>query len=92
MGSCLTISHTCLTCLPSRRVKSLCSTTSYDWTDGGSADVFLNGDYSFTSIRSRCHSMEWVWKLRTKLCSIASGKGNDSRVSLQDFDIRDIMF
>ena len=40
---CLTISHTCLPCLPSRRVKSLCSTAPYDWTDGGSVGVFLNG-------------------------------------------------
>ena len=69
MGSCLTISHTCLTCLPSRWVKSLRSTTPYDWTDGGSVDVFLNGEYGFTSMKSRCHSMEWVWNLRIKLRS-----------------------
>ena len=70
----------------------MCSTIPYDWTDGGSVDVFLNGEYGFTSMRSRCQSMEWVWNFRTKLCSIASGKRNGSRVSLQGFDIRDIMF
>ena len=53
---------------------------------------FLNGEYVFTFMRNRCHSAEWVWNLRTKLCSIASGKLNDSRISLQGFDIRDICF
>ena len=58
MGSCLTISHTCLTCLPSRSVKSLYSTTPYNWTGGGSVDVFFNGEYGFTSMRSRYYSTE----------------------------------
>ena len=89
MGSCLIISHPCLTCLPSRWVKSLYSTNPYDWTDGGFIDIFLNGEYCCTSVRSsRCHSVEWVWNLKTKLCSIAC----DSRISLQGFHIRNIMF
>ena len=52
MGSCLTISHTCLSCLPSRWVKSLCSTAPYDWTGGGSVDLFffLNGEYGFSYV------------------------------------------
>ena len=53
---------------------------------------FLNGEYGFTSMGSWCYSTEWVWNLKKKLCSIASGKWNDSRVSLQGFDIRYIMF
>ena len=39
--------------------------TPYDWTGGGSVDVFLNEEYGFTSM-SRYHSTEWVWNLRTK--------------------------
>ena len=35
---------------------------------------------------------EWVWNLKTKLCCIASGEWNARRVSLQEFDIRYIMF
>ena len=69
MGSYLTISHTCLTCLHSRWSYVLVLTPPYDWTDGGSFDVFLNGEYGFPSMRSRCHSMEWVWNLRIKLHS-----------------------
>ena len=69
MGSCLTISHTCFTCLHSRWSYILALKTPYDWTDGGSVDVFLNGEYGFTSMKSRCHSMEWVWNLRIKLRS-----------------------
>ena len=51
---------------------------------------FLNDEYVFTSMRSRCHSTESVWNLRTELCSIDSGKWNDSRISLQGFHIRDM--
>ena len=46
----------------------------YDWTDGDSVDVFLNGEYGFTSMGSYCYYTEWVWNLLTKLCYIASGK------------------
>ena len=42
-------------------------------------------------IGSWCYSREWVRNLRTKLCSIASGKWNVSKVSLQRFDINYIM-
>ena len=31
--------------------------TPYDWTDGGSVDVFLSGEYGFTSMRSRFYGM-----------------------------------
>ena len=91
MGSCLTISHTCLPCLPSRWVYSLCSMVSYDWVDDSSADIILNSKYGLSFMGSWWYSMEWAWNLRTKLCSIASGKCNFSRVSLQGFDIRYIM-
>ena len=64
----------------------------YDSIDGGSVDVFFNGEYGFNSMRSRCHSTEWVWSLGTKLCSIASGKWNDSSVSLQRSDISDTFY
>ena len=42
-------------------------------------------------IGSWCYSTEWVWSLRTKLCCIASGKWNVSRVSLQGLDTDYIM-
>ena len=38
-------------------------------------------------IRSWCYCKEWAWNLRTKLCWIASGKWNVSRVSLHGFGI-----
>ena len=91
MGSWLTISHTCLPCLRSRGVYSLCSMVSYDWVDATSAEIILNSKYGFNFMGSWWYSMEWVWNLRTKLCSIASRKWNFSRVSLQGFDIRYIM-
>ena len=53
---------------------------------------FSNGEYGFTSIGSWCYSMGWVWNLRTTLCSIASVKWSVSRVLLQGFDARYIMF
>ena len=47
--------------------------TPYDWANGGSVDVFLDGEYGFTSMGSRSYTRELVWNLRTKLCCIASG-------------------
>ena len=44
--------------------------------------------YGISSMGSRCYFRDWVWNSRTKLCSIASGKWNVGRVSLQKFDIR----
>ena len=41
----------------------------------------------FSSIGSWCYSSEWVWNSRTKLCYIALGECNASKVSLQEFDI-----
>ena len=46
----------------------------YDWTNDGSVDVSLDGEYGYISVGSRCYSREWVWNLRTKSCCIASGK------------------
>ena len=44
---------------------------------------FITHDqFGFSSMGSRCHCNEWVWNSRTKLCWIASGKWNDSRLSL----------
>ena len=61
----------------------------YDWVNnGGSVDILLDGEYGFTFMGSWYYSMEWVWNLRTKLCCIASGKWNVTRVLLQWFDIR----
>ena len=40
MGNCLTISHRCLPC-PLSRLVSPSATPSYDWANGGSANVFL---------------------------------------------------
>ena len=57
-----------------------------------SVDVFLHGEYGDSSVRSYCYSREWLWNLRTKLCCIASGKRNASKVSLQEFDIKYIVF
>ena len=42
-----------------------------DWANDGPVDVFLDGEYGFISVESRCYSREWVWNLRTKLCYIA---------------------
>ena len=64
----------------------------YDWANGGSVDTFLDDEYGFTSMGSWCYLRGWVWSLSTKLCCIASGKRNVSRVSLQQFDIRYVMF
>ena len=44
--------------------------------------------YGISSMGSRCYFRDWVWSSRTKLCCIASGKWNVSRVSIQEFDIR----
>ena len=93
MGSWQTISHTCFSCLPNRWVWSLYSMAPYDWANNvGSVDVFLNVEYGFTPMGSRFNAWEWVWNLGTKLCCIYSGNWNFSRVLLQWFDTRYIMF
>ena len=87
MGRCLTISHTCFPCLPSRQVSPcvLCPL----WSNDGSANAsFKSGEYGFISIGIWCYSREWVWNSRTKLCCIALGECDASKVSLQEFDIR----
>ena len=53
---------------------------------------FTHDEYDFSSMESWCYIREWLRNLRTKLCCIASGEWNVSRVSLQKFDIRYIMF
>ena len=64
-----------------------------DWANVGSVDVFFTyGEYGFTFKGSWSYSRKWVWNLRTRLCCLASGNWNVSRDTLQEFDIRYIMF
>ena len=42
--------------------------------NGGSADVFLHGEYGFSSVVNYCYSGEWLWNSRAKVCCMASGK------------------
>ena len=89
--NCLTTSHMWYLCLSSSRwVKALCSMTPYDWPRW-----FCWRFWDMVSmvllIGSWCYSWEWVWNLMTKLCCVASGKWNISRVWLQEFDITYIM-
>ena len=93
MDSCLTIIHTCLPCLPNRWVNP-CFLSPRLWLGWWWLywRFFPHGEYGFSSKVSWCYSREWVWSSRTKLCCIASGKWNISRVSLQKFDNRYIMF
>ena len=60
--------------------------------NGGSADVFLHGEYGFSSVVNYCYSGEWLWNSRAKVCCMASGKKNASRISLQEFGITYIVF
>ena len=63
------------------------------WANGGFVDVsFTYDEYGFSSMGSWCYSAEWIWNSRKKLCFIASGEWNASRVSHQEFDIRYIKF
>ena len=39
-----------------------------------------------------CYSREWAWNSRAKLFCITLGESNDSRVSLQELDFRNITF
>ena len=53
MGSCLTICHVFVLSIQyMRRVQSLCPKAPYDWTNGGSVDIFLEGEDDFTSVES----------------------------------------
>ena len=64
-----------------------------DWANGCLVDVFFTyTEYCFSSMGSWYYSREWVWKWKTKLCCIVSGKWNVIRVSLQEFDIKYILF
>ena len=61
--------------------------------NGGSVDVsFLHGDFGYSSVGSYCYSREWFWNSKTEICCMAPGKWNTSRVSLQEFNIRYIVF
>ena len=89
--NCLTTSHMWYLCLRSSRwVKALCSMTPYDWPRW-----FCWRFWDMVSmvllIGSWCYSWQWVWNVMTKLCCVASGKWNISRVWLQEFDITYIM-
>ena len=62
IGSCLTIIHTCLPCLPDRVSPCvLCPLMIGLMRNGGSVDVFLHGEYGFSSVVSYCYSGEWLW-------------------------------
>ena len=76
MGSYLTISHTCLACLPSGRVSPcvLCPLMIELMRNGGSVDVFLHGEYGFSSVGNYCYSREWLWNSRAEVCCMALGK------------------
>ena len=53
MGSCLAISHTCLSCPPSGRVSPtcvLCTLVIGLMHNDSSVDVFLHGQYGFSSV------------------------------------------
>ena len=60
MGSCLTMSHTYLLCLPRRRVSPcvLCPLMTRLMRNGGSVDVFLYDEYGYGSVGSYCYSRE----------------------------------
>ena len=75
IGSCLTISHTCLLFLPSRRVSPcvLCPLTIRLMHNGGSVDA-LFAWYDYSSVESYCYSREWLWNTRAKIHCMASGK------------------
>ena len=83
----------CHVCLPSRWVNPcvLCPLMIglkwwFCW------QFFKHDEYGFSSVGRCCHSRESVWNSRANLCCIASGKSNPSRVSLQKFEIRYIIF
>ena len=61
MGSCLSISHTCLPCPPSGRISPtcvLCPLMIGLMRNDGSVDVFLHGQYGFSYVESCCYSRE----------------------------------
>ena len=77
MSSCLTISHTCLPSLPSGRIRPTCVLCPHMiglMHNNGSVDIFLHGQYCFSSVGSCCYSREWLWNSMTKLCCMATGK------------------
>ena len=76
MGSCLTISHMCLSFLPSRRVSLcvLCPLMIGLMHNGGSVDVLFACEYGYCSVESYCYSREWLWNARATICCMASGK------------------
>ena len=77
MGSYLAISHTCLSCLPTGGVGPtcvLCLLMIGVMYNDGSVDVFLHGQYGFSSVGNCCCSREWLWNSRIKLCCMATEK------------------
>ena len=63
VGSCLTISHTCLPCLPSGGVNPcvICPLMTELIHNGGSVDGLLHGEYGFSSVGTYCFSRKWLW-------------------------------
>ena len=80
INRCLTISHTCLPCLPSKWICPCVLYSSMIDLMVASLTFFVHGEYGFSSTWSW---RKWVWNSRIKLCCITPGKCNVSRVSLQ---------
>ena len=64
----------------------------YDWGNGGSADAFLHMMSMVLLLWGICTILGNGYGIHGQNCCIASGNLNDSRVSLQEFDIRCITF
>ena len=61
MGNCLTISYTCLLCVPGRLISSSVLCPLVVGLNVGSANVFFtHGEYGFSSVGSRCYSRKMI--------------------------------
>ena len=76
IGSCLTISHMCLSFLPIEELVLV----FYDplWLGLCIMVVlsmfYFHGEYGYSSVGSYCHSREWLWNTKAKICCMASRK------------------
>ena len=92
MRSCLTTSHTCLSCLPSRWVRPCFLCLHMIGLTGVLLLFFSHGESGISSMGGSPCFREWVWNSQIKLYCVASEKWNSSRVSLQESDIRYTIF
>ena len=94
IDTCLTISHTCLSCLPSRWVNPYALYPFLPWRGWWWLlwRFSTHGEYGLNSMGSWCCSGRLAWNSKTKLCCIAFRKWNVSRVSPQKLDIRYLVF